>query len=263
MPRIARDGSGLPSPRSVSLGVHKDSDKPHSHLIALSAIWAQFISHDITHTPQMKGHQGSQLKCCQVPFEHFHPECYPIRLPEGDPYYGHGETCQEYVRSSTAPRIGCTLGPREQINQQTSFLDGSQIYGTSKKTLESLRLFQGGLLRAQLNHVGEELLPSESNLTYCRSNSLSLRLVHMELKFSTRKLCLKSQNKIFNLHSRCFKSGDDRVNENVGLASLHQLFLREHNRIARELAALNPHFTDEVLFQETRRIVGAELQHVC
>ena len=71
----------------------------------------------------MAGHLGQRLKCCNVEFEDFHPECYPIKIAENDPFYKKfGLQCQEYARSGTASRVGCTLGPREQINQVTSFI---------------------------------------------------------------------------------------------------------------------------------------------
>jgi len=108
---MSTTGNFLPSPRTVSLGIHKDADRPHAHLMALTAVWGEFIAHDIAHTPQFAGFQQSPIKCCEVAFRNFHPECYPIRIPANDPYYGKtGDGCQEYVRSSVAPRVGCTLG---------------------------------------------------------------------------------------------------------------------------------------------------------
>lgn len=57
-------------------------------------------------------------------------------------------------------------------------------------------------------------------------------------------------------------AGDNRINQTPTLAALHTLLLREHNRVADVLAGLNPLWSDEKLFQEARRVVVAEIQHI-
>lgn len=59
-----------------------------------------------------------------------------------------------------------------------------------------------------------------------------------------------------------FLAGDIRANENVALTSMHTIWVREHNRIATELAAENPDLTDEELYQQARQIVTAQLQAI-
>ena len=59
-----------------------------------------------------------------------------------------------------------------------------------------------------------------------------------------------------------FVIGDLRVNEQPPLGTVTVLFLREHNRVARALKALNPGSNDELLFQESKRIVNAQYQHI-
>ena len=57
-------------------------------------------------------------------------------------------------------------------------------------------------------------------------------------------------------------TGDLRNNEQPALNGLHILHLREHNRLARRLKEINPNWDNELLFQNARRILNAEWQHV-
>ena len=56
--------------------------------------------------------------------------------------------------------------------------------------------------------------------------------------------------------------GDSRVNEQPDLTAIHTIWHREHNRVARKLLNYNPYWTDETIYQEVRRIVIAEFQHI-
>ncbi|MEK9662616.1 MAG: peroxidase family protein, partial [Alphaproteobacteria bacterium] len=59
-----------------------------------------------------------------------------------------------------------------------------------------------------------------------------------------------------------YLAGDVRANEQIGLTSMHTLFVREHNFWADRLAAVNPTWNDEQIYQEARKMVGAELQSI-
>ena len=60
----------------------------------------------------------------------------------------------------------------------------------------------------------------------------------------------------------CFLAGDIRSSEQMALASLHTLFVREHNRIAKKLYQINPHWSGNTVFEETRKIIGGILQKI-
>ena len=52
------------------------------------------------------------------------------------------------------------------------------------------------------------------------------------------------------------------MNEQIGLTALHTMWMRYHNTVEAQLHRLNPHWSGEKLFQETRRIIGAVWQHI-
>lgn len=44
-------------------------------------------------------------------------------------------------------------------------------------------------------------------------------------------------------------TGEIRVNEQLVLTCIHTLMAREHNRVAKELSQINPHWNDEMVYQ--------------
>lgn len=61
---------------------------------------------------------------------------------------------------------------------------------------------------------------------------------------------------------RCFLGGDLRLNLHGGLAALQTMLVHEHNRIASILSELNPQWGDDTIFEESRAVVSAQLQHI-
>eukprot|EP00095_Tigriopus_kingsejongensis_P002572 maker-scaffold274_size229011-snap-gene-1.21 protein:Tk02572 transcript:maker-scaffold274_size229011-snap-gene-1.21-mRNA-1 annotation:"chorion peroxidase-like" len=229
--------SSLPSPRDVSEALVADHDKPSQEFTLLLMQWGQFVDHDMTHTPLVEGEDDSAILCCSngnvVRGDLAHPECMPISISSTDSFYGRlGQQCMEFVRSMPARNAECHLGPREQVNQITAFLDASNVYGSETSEARLLRLGRRGRLRVT-QYGGSELLPLDPD--ECADHS-------------------KRQY--------CFAAGDARCNEQPQLTVMHTLWLREHNRIVSQLSLLNSQWDDERLYQEARKIVGAQLQHI-
>ncbi|XP_063981549.1 chorion peroxidase-like isoform X2 [Diachasmimorpha longicaudata] len=240
--RSRRTGRPLPSPRDISVLIHEDRNIPLASVTHMLMQWGQFVDHDITAVAQSRGFNGTFPQCCRnrgaefQPPEFMHPDCLPIIVNPQDRFFGRqGVRCLEFVRSGPAPRENCGFGPREQLSQVTSFIDASMVYSNNAVHSDSLRIFRNGLLQYGKIQSRKPLLPKGEPDDLCRGGSLS---------------------------TNCFRAGDARLSEQPALTSLHVVFLRLHNRIATELSALNSHWSDEKLFQESRKIVGALLQHV-
>lgn len=72
-----------------------------------------------------------------------------------------------------------------------------------------------------------------------------------------------SDNNLLPIDSTgAFIAGDVRANENPELTSLQTLFMREHNRLATQIAATTPGLTDEQIYQQARRLVIGEIENI-
>jgi len=239
-PRLSKSKEALPNVREISVRMNRYIEPPASKLTLITMQFGQFIDHDFASAAPTRTQDGSAISCCRAeilanPTELKHPACFEIPISKKDPFFSqHNVTCMNFVRSIATPRSDCKLAPREQLNQPTAFIDGSQIYGSTTDTMKSLRAFEGGRLLSRLSNK-VEILPAQTNGT-CNVPGGNF--------------------------DKCFVAGDPRVNENIDLAVVQTIFLREHNRIAKELFKLNPYWKDEKLYQETRAIVAAEIQHI-
>ena len=160
-------------------------------------------------------------------------EPVPIAVPTGDPSFdptSTGVATIDFDRSAYHPGTGNDAAyPRQQINQISAFIDASNVYGSDDVRAAALRTNDG---------TGR-LLVSAGDL----------------LPFNTPGLPNAG-----GTSPELFLAGDVRANEQVGLTAMHTLFLREHNRLAVEIAANNPTLAGEEIYQEARRIVGALMQ---
>lgn len=159
-------------------------------------------------------------------------EPWPIPVPLGDPFFDPQSTGLveiPFERSIFDPASGTGAdNPRQQINTITAWIDASNVYGSDETRANWLRTGQGGKLKT-----------SEGNFPPFNDGS---------------------QENMPDNATDLFVAGDVRANEHAALTAMHTLFMREHNRLADQFAAEHPDWTDEDLYQEARRWVGAFMQ---
>lgn len=217
-----------PSPRLISWKVVKTAPEPTgSQITHMVMQWGQFLDHDLDLSPVF----DVECNCSYTRY------CIPIKVDVHDGAFGNTSTnsgkCLTFSRSIPACELESEANiPRNQINQVTSFLDASQVYGSSTELALSLRLMSGGLLKQ-----GGRMESDKGNLPF-----------------------QEERPEIGTLPF--FVAGDERANEQTGLTVMHTLWLREHNRMARELSTINRCWDDERLYQEARSIVAAEMQKI-
>ncbi|VDM91580.1 unnamed protein product [Onchocerca ochengi] len=197
----------------------------HPEYNALLMQWGQFLIHEMAKTTlvpsaQCNICQNIRGRCMTVPI---------LQLDSNDKFKSNN--CIRVSRSSAICGSG-NQKPRQQLNENTNFIDGSPIYGSSVGDLHKFREGKTGFLKTVFFN-GFRLLPF--NMSVCRSAASCPAI---------------------------FVAGDSRVNLFIGLSSYQILLTREHNRLASKLQQLNPHWDGDRLFMEARKIVGAEIQAI-
>ena len=141
-------GETRPSARVISNAIADEGDVVDIDPRLLSAMmyaWGQFIDHDIDLT-------GTGTT-----------EAFNVVVPTGDPYFDPNGTGTQVIslnRTPVAPGTGTSAAnPRQQLNEITSWLDGSMVYGSDDATALSLRTMSGGKMKTSEGN----LLPLDEN----------------------------------------------------------------------------------------------------
>ncbi|MEO1084724.1 MAG: peroxidase family protein, partial [Acidobacteriota bacterium] len=211
-------GADRPSARAVSNAVCAQSDLMPNALGVSDFIWqwGQFLDHDLSLTEGVDPAEPAN-----------------IQVPTGDVFFdptATGTVTMDFNRSIYDPTSGLDAGaPRQQINEITSWIDASNVYGSEDERAHALRALDG---TGRLATSDGDFLPwNTAGLPNAGGTSAAL-----------------------------FVAGDVRANEQVGLAAMHTLFVREHNRLAEILRGEEPELTGDEIYNRVRRIVGAQMQ---
>ncbi|CAJ0581451.1 unnamed protein product, partial [Mesorhabditis spiculigera] len=216
-----------PNPRMVTRNIVSSDEQVLSHEFnALLMQFGQFVSHDMAKTTLVP---SSKCNVCQ----NMTSRCMAVKVMPDDPNpsFRH-DTCIRVSRSSPICGSG-HFKPRQQLNENSNYIDASPIYGSSLVDSKKFRDGRTGRLQLPMFN-GMQMLPFDTGS--CRGPRSSCKVI--------------------------FRAGDSRVNLFVGLSSWHTVFTREHNRIAATLQRLNPHWSGDRVFMESRKLVGAQVQAI-
>ncbi|MFT3881115.1 MAG: peroxidase family protein [Gemmatales bacterium] len=216
--------TGVPSARTISNTVAEHPADPVKN--------ERYLSNMVYAWGQFIDHD-MDLTTTATPREGFN-----VAVPTGDAQFDPNSTGTQIIPLSRSTYDLSTStsvsNPRQQVNSLTSFLDGSVVYGSDAVRAAALRTFTGGQLKV-----------SEGDLLPANTDGLT-----------------NANDTHQTPDDQLFLAGDVRANENIELTSLQTLFMREHNRLAGQIAAANPTFTDEQIYQQARRLVIGEIEAI-
>ncbi|MCA9138392.1 MAG: hypothetical protein KDB00_16590, partial [Planctomycetales bacterium] len=171
-------------------------------------------------------------------------EDFQIEVPIGDVYFdplSSGDKTIDFRWARYDTSTGTSeANPRRHPNLVTSFLDASVVYGSDIERAQALRTLDG---TGKLKTSDGELLPL-NNLQYFPGGPLE------------NDAAGTSQP------TNMFVAGDVRSSENPALSSLHTILLREHNRLATEIALAEPFLSGDEIYERARHFVAGLIQHI-
>ncbi len=225
-------GQDRPNPRIISNEMFAQDERIDNLLNLSDYVWAfgQFLDHDIS----LVG--DSEVENAVI----------PVIAPEN--FYEVGDIIAMH-RSEEAPGTGTdTANPRGYINLVTSFIDGSMVYGSDEERADWLRDHNSTI--GELKTSDGDLLPWNTTTGEINAPKPAPNIYMPEMD---------NQGVYIDKH---FVAGDVRANENPLLIALHTVFVREHNRLCREISIDNPGWSSDKIYQEARKKVGAYIQAI-
>ncbi|EGG23807.1 peroxinectin [Cavenderia fasciculata] len=224
----------IPLSREVSnIVCDQQSPVPSKELLSdMFNMWGQFLIHNMAHalpTPTNGKYPVKVPQCDKV----FDPSC------EGNKTLPYFRTRVTEVDCSTpfSTRQENNLC-MEQVNSLSAYIDAKPVYGVFKARVNLLRAFKNGEMKlTDLGEKGE--FPPKG-------------IAGLEMDNDARRYPI----------DQLFSLGERRGNENPGLTVVHNIWLREHNRMARKIVRDNPSFEDEKVFQMARSCVIENIQQI-
>lgn len=127
-------------------------------------------------------------------------------------------------------------------NESTHEVDLAQLYGLTDRETDILRDRRQPILLAHQGERGQELPPDLYDADGARIE-----------QFADLRVIGPKRTEVDN--RQLLAMGSDVSNSQIGYSMLNTLFLREHNRLARELAEANPKWEEDRIFAATRSVL--------
>lgn len=165
-------------------------------------------------------------------------EPMPIHIPKQDPIFANFTNGQLPFHRSVRGKVSSERIKKKYgggiverpVNSLSSAIDLAVIYSSDNDRIGWLRTYRNGMMKMSSRHK----LPLNTD-----------GIVNAPTK-----------------ESKYFLSGDHRANEHPVLTAFHTIFVREHNRLAKELRITFPQWNDFRIFHTARKINGAQFQKI-